>query len=85
VSPLRHGHRNGVSDRSDVREGAALEHELENSDSERERIESSPRAISTGQLHTLPCFHFPPIDLVVCEGPYLVSQWETSSPGELRT
>ena len=40
-------------------------------DSERER-ESSPRPISTGQLHTLPCFHFPPINLVVCEGPYLV-------------
>src|SRR5918996_2272392 len=34
--------------------------------------ESSPRPISTGQLHTLPCFHFPPINLVVCEGPYLV-------------
>jgi hypothetical protein len=49
------------------------------------RKESSPRAISTGQLHTLPCFHFPPIDLVVFQGPYLVSQWETSSLGELRT
>jgi hypothetical protein len=34
--------------------------------------ESSPRPISTGQLHTLPCFHVPPINLVVCEGPYLV-------------
>jgi len=33
----------------------------------------------------LPCFHFPPIDLVVFQGPYLVSQWETSSLGELRT
>ena len=41
-------------------------------DSEREQ-ESSPRPISTGQLHTLPCFHFPPINLVVCEGPYLVN------------
>ena len=59
--------------------------ELENYDSEREQEESSPRAISTGQLHTLPCFHFPPIDLVVFQGPYLVSQWEASSPGELRT
>src|SRR4249919_2284913 len=47
--------------------------------------ESSPRAISTGQLHALPRFHFPPIDLVVFQGPYLVSQWEASSPGELRT
>jgi len=33
----------------------------------------------------LPCFHLRPIDLVVYEGPYLVSQWETSSWGELRT
>ena len=40
-------------------------------DSEREQ-ESSPRPISTGQLHTLPCFHFRPINLVVCEGPYPV-------------
>ena len=40
-------------------------------DSEREQ-ESSPRPISTGQLHTLPCFHFRPINLVVCQGPYPV-------------
>ena len=40
-------------------------------DSERER-KSSPRPISTGQLHTLPCFHFRPINLVVCQGPYPV-------------
>ena len=46
--------------------------ELGNCDSEREQ-ESSPRPISTGQLHTLPCFHFRPINLVVCEGPYLVN------------
>jgi hypothetical protein len=46
--------------------------ELENYDSEREQ-ESSPRPISTGQLHTLRCFHFRPINLVVCEGPYLVN------------
>ena len=46
--------------------------ELENCDSEREQ-ESSPRPISTGQLHTLRCFHFRPINLVVCEGPYLVN------------
>src|SRR5436309_8152771 len=54
-------------------------------DSERERSKSSPRPISTGRLNTLPCLHLRPIDLVVCEGPYLVSQWETSSWGELRT
>ena len=46
---------------------------------------SSPRPISTGRLNTLPCVHLRPINLVVCEGPYLVSQWETSSWGELRT
>jgi len=33
----------------------------------------------------LPCFHIPPINLVVFQGPYLVSQWEASSPGGLRT
>jgi len=33
----------------------------------------------------LPRFHFPPINLVVFQGPYLVTQWETSSLGELRT
>ena len=54
-------------------------------DSERERSKSSPRPISTGRLNTLPCLHLRPINLVVCEGPYLVSQWETSSWGELRT
>jgi hypothetical protein len=53
-------------------------------ESEREQ-ESSPRPISTGQLNTLPCFHFRPINLVVYEGPYLVSQREISSWGELRT
>jgi hypothetical protein len=26
-------------------------------------------AISTGQLNTSPCLHFPPIDLVVFQGP----------------
>src|ERR1051325_5227590 len=33
---------------------------------------SSPRPISTGRLHTLPCFHLRPINLVVFEGPYRV-------------
>ena len=87
--PLRHGHRNPVSDRvsstSDGGEDASPRANLENRDSELEQIESSPRAISTGQLHALPRFHVPPIDLVVFQGPYLVSQWEASSPGELRT
>ena len=61
-------------------EGASSE-SPRNHDSERER-KSSPRPISTGQLHTLPCFHFRPINLVVCQGPYpvvpvrdLISRW----------
>ena len=28
-----------------------------------------PLAISTGQLHTSPCLHLPPIDLLVLQGP----------------
>ena len=65
--------KRGVPDRSSLT-GTRVRMRPEQSsehDSERER-ESSPRPISTGQLHTLPCFHFPPINLVVCEGPYLV-------------
>ena len=63
-----------------VREPSGHPDEL---DSERERSKSSPRPISTGRLNTLPCLHLRPIDLVVCEGPYLVSQWETSSRNRL--
>ena len=33
----------------------------------------SPRPISTGQLHTLPCFHFRPINVVIYHGPYQVN------------
>ena len=33
---------------------------------------SSPRAISTGQLHTLPCFHLLPINQIVFLGPYSI-------------
>src|SRR5205823_13593325 len=51
-------------------EGASSE-SPRNCDSEREQ-KPSPRPISTGRLRTLPCFHLRPIDLVVCEGPYLV-------------
>jgi len=32
----------------------------------------SPRPISTGRLHTLPCFHLRPINVVVYHGPYQV-------------
>jgi hypothetical protein len=53
-------------------EGASLEQSSKNCDSEREQ-KSSPRPISTGQLHTLPCFHFRPINLLVCQGPYPVN------------
>ena len=31
------------------------------------------RAISTGQLHRLPCFHLRPINVVVYHGPYLAN------------
>ncbi len=55
----------------DNAEDASLEQSPKNCDSEREQ-KSSPRPISTGQLHTLPCFHFRPINLVVCQGPYPV-------------
>jgi hypothetical protein len=76
VFPLRYGHRNGGSraaPRDPTRQlrGCAPRAELGNCDSEREQ-KSSPRPISTGQLHTLPCFHFRPINLVVCQGPYPV-------------
>src|SRR2546422_6658769 len=40
--------------------------------SEREQ-KPSPRPISTGRLNTLPCVHLRPIYLVVCEGPYSIS------------
>ena len=36
-------------------------------------IDPSPRPISTGQLNTLLCLHFRPIDVVVYHGPYLVN------------
>ncbi len=39
---------------------------------------SSPRAISTGQLHTLPHFHLRPINQVVFLGPYPLFQGERS-------
>ena len=34
---------------------------------------SSPRPISTGQLNTLLCLHFRPINVVFCHGPYPVN------------
>ena len=37
------------------------------------RLKPSPRPISTGQLNTLPCLHFRPINVVVCHGPYPVN------------
>ncbi|RSM96042.1 hypothetical protein DMA10_14500 [Streptomyces sp. WAC 01420] len=33
-------------------------------------MRTSPRPISTGQLHTLPCFHIRPINPVVYWEPY---------------
>ena len=58
---------------TDVGEGAALERSSRTTiASASKEKESSPRAISTGQLHTLPCFHFPPIDLVVFQEPMFI-------------
>ena len=34
----------------------------------------SPRAISTGQLNTLPCLHLRPIDQIVSLGPYSLEE-----------
>ncbi len=36
-------------------------------------VNPSPRPISTGRLHTLPCFHLRPINVVVYHGPYQVN------------
>jgi hypothetical protein len=35
-------------------------------------VNPSPRPISTGRLHTLPCFHLRPINVMVYHGPYQV-------------
>jgi hypothetical protein len=40
---------------------------------------------STGQLHMLPCVHLRPIQLVVCQRSYLVSQSGVSSWGRFPT
>ena len=40
---------------------------------------SSPRSISTGQLHTLLHFHLRPINHVVFMGPYYLLVWEILS------
>lgn len=42
---------------------------------------SSPRPISIGQLNALLHLHLRPIYLVVCQGTYLLSQWDISSWG----
>ena len=42
-------------------------------------LRSSPRPISIGQLHTLPCFHLRPINLIVFEGSYYLTIWDTLS------
>ena len=40
---------------------------------------SSPRLISTGQLHVLPHFHLRPINDMVYVEPYSLSRWEILS------
>ncbi len=42
-----------------------------------------PLAISTGPLKTFLSLHFPPIDLVVYQGPSIPKETETSSRGGL--
>src|SRR5690606_41814568 len=42
------------------------------SEHERPCTDPSPRPISTGQLNTLLCVHFRPINVVFCHGPYQV-------------
>ena len=49
--------------------------------SHRAFIRSSPRPISMCMLHMLPCFHITPIDLIVFEGSYFLSEWEPYSRG----
>ena len=71
VSPPLWPPKRGLPIAREAVEGAILESELENHDSEREQ-KPSPRPISTGRLHALPRFHLRPINLVVFEGPYLV-------------
>ena len=36
-------------------------------------VAPSPRPISTGRLHTLPCLHLRPINVIVSHRPYLVN------------
>ena len=38
-------------------------------------LRSSDRPISIGQLHTSPCFHLRPINLIVFKGSYYLSIW----------
>ena len=45
----------------------------------------SPRPISTVRLNMLPYLHLLPINHVICVGTYLITQWENSSHGGLRT
>ena len=44
-------------------------------------LRSSPRRISTGQLHTLPCFHLRPINDVVHIVPYLIKSERSNLRG----
>ena len=50
-----------------------LHSEHEHPNSSLDEVKSSPRPISTGQLNTLLCLHFRPINVVVCHGPYPVN------------
>ena len=50
-----------------------LHSEHEHPNSSLVEVKSSPRPISTGQLNTLLCLHFRPINVVVFHGPYPVN------------
>ncbi len=49
-----------------------------------ERGELSRSVISTAKLHTLPCDDLPPIELVICQRPYLVGTTHLGSGFALR-
>ena len=44
-------------------------------------LRSSPRQISIGQLHTLPCFHLRPINVIVYDVPYLIKSERSNLRG----
>jgi hypothetical protein len=87
--PLRYGRRNscgvvaGVVISAVLREPHSGRVALRRQPGRWASVVASPRPISTGQLHTLRCFHFRPINPVVWLGALTHEGWETSSWNEL--